>query len=259
MIWFIVFLLVFIVWFSYRYSWWKKTIDYKYPRILMYHMVRQHIKRNRYNSLRVDPKMFESQIKYLSENGWSSFTMSEAIANRKILPAKSVIITFDDGYEDNFTNAFPILKKYNFKATIYLVVERHDIGLKYERKLQDEQIEALIDSGLVEIGAHTVTHANLLKLDENSSCDEICKSKTAIENKFNIICNSFAYPFGAYKPSDMLCVKNCEYTSSVTTKSGIADLNDCNLYEIPRITVKGKDNLLAFKLKLKSGTKGAFK
>ncbi|MBD3843814.1 MAG: polysaccharide deacetylase family protein, partial [Campylobacterales bacterium] len=200
MIWFIVLMLMIVTWFSYRYAWYRKSTDYRYPRILMYHMIREHIDGKKFNSLRVFPDMFEKQIKYLSENGWHSFTMREAIANRDKLPEKSVVITFDDGYRDNLTNAFPILKKYNFKATIYLVNDRHDrdwsgyrkiknegAGLKDEPKLSDDDVRELIKSGLIEIGAHTVTHANLSTLGNNDSYNEICKSKELIEKEFNII------------------------------------------------------------------------
>lgn len=110
---------------SWKYAWWKKAVNYKYPRILMYHMISNHIKGAKFNSLRVSPSMFEKQIAYLSSNGWSFYTMSEIAQKKETLPNKSIAITFDDGYEDNFTNALPILEKYNAKATIYLVVDRH--------------------------------------------------------------------------------------------------------------------------------------
>ena len=269
MFWFIVLMLMIVAWFSYRYAWWRENIDYKYPRILMYHMVREHISGKKFNSLRVPSDMFDKQIKYLSENGWHSFTMTEAIINRYKLPKKSVVITFDDGYRDNLINALPILKKYDFKATIYLVNDRHNrdwsgyrksknegAGLKDEPKLSDDEVGELIKSGLIEIGAHTVTHANLSTLGNNESHKEICKSKELIEKEFNIICDSFAYPFGLYKNSDVSDVKNCGYTNAVTTKTGIADLKNCNLFEIPRITISGKDNFLSFKLKIKTGKRG---
>jgi len=269
MIWFIIFSIAIAIWFSYRYAWWRSNTDYRYPRILMYHMVREHISGKKFNSLRILPAMFDRQIKYLKENGWHSFTISEAITNRDKLPEKSVIITFDDGYKDNLINALPILKKYNFKATIYLVNDRHDrdwsgyrksknegAGLKDEPKLSDDEVRELIKSGLIEIGAHTVTHANLSTLGNDDSHKEICRSKELIEKEFNIMCGSFAYPFGLYKNSDVLNVENCGYTNAVTTKNGIADLKNCSLFEIPRITISGKDNFLSFKLKIKTGKRG---
>ena len=123
-----------VIYYSYRYAWWAKSVDFSYPRILMYHMISNHIKGAKFNGLRVNPKDFESQIAYLHVNGWTFFTMNELIEKKDNLPLKSVAITFDDGYEDNITNALPILKKYNAKATIYLVIDRHDREWSSKRK-----------------------------------------------------------------------------------------------------------------------------
>ena len=257
---------------SYRYAWWKKSIDYNYPRILMYHMIREPIKGKKFNSLRVSPVMFEKQIAYLAQNGWQSFTMSEAMKLKDKLPPKSVVVTFDDGYRDNLINALPILQKYNFKATVYLVVDRHHrdwsgqrkaknagAGLKDEPKLSDDEVRALIDSGLIEIGGHTMTHANLSRLTQEQKEYEIAQSKKEIEKKFGIECESFAYPFGIYDDMDKEIVQKSGYKSAVTTKVGIADIKSCDAFEIPRITVSGKDNFMAFKLKLKSAKRGVNK
>lgn len=264
--------LLIFMYFSYRYTWWRRAVDYRYPRILMYHMVRDSIPGKKFNSLRVSPKNFEMQIKYLHDNRWHSYTMTEAMLQKMNLPSKSVVITFDDGYQDNLTNALPILKKYGFKATIYLVNNRHDrdwsgyrkaknegAGLKEESKLSDDEVRELLDSGLIEIGAHTLTHANLTALSVEGAQNEICISKERIEAQFQIVCHSFAYPFGLYGPKDRKIVADCNYTNAVTTEVGIADLNECNLYEIPRVTVSGKDNFYAFILKLKTGKRGVKK
>jgi peptidoglycan/xylan/chitin deacetylase (PgdA/CDA1 family) len=261
-----------ILYYSYRYAWWRKAIDYNYPRILMYHMVREPITGKKFNSLRVSPAKFEKQIAYLAQNGWQSFTMSEVMKLKDKLPPKSVVVTFDDGYRDNLINALPILQKYNFKATIYLVVDRHDrdwsgqrkaknvgAGLKDEPKLSDDEVKELIESGLVEIGAHTITHANLSRLTQEQKEYEIYQSKKEIEEKFAIECESFAYPFGIYDDMDREIVEKSGYKSAVTTKVGIADIKSCDAFEIPRITVSGKDNLIAFKLKLKSAKRGVKK
>ncbi|WP_415407425.1 polysaccharide deacetylase family protein [Sulfurovum sp. CS9] len=271
-VWFIVVLLFIFIYFSYRYAWWKRAVDYRYPRILMYHMIRDSIPGKKFNSLRVSPEDFETQIKYLYDNGWQTYTMSEVMAQKEHLADKSIVITFDDGYQDNLTNALPILKKYGFKATIYLVNDRHDrdwsgyrkaknegAGLKEEPKLSDDEVNELLDSGLIEIGAHTLTHANLKNLDESESQKEICISKEQIEAQFQTVCHSFAYPFGLYGPKDEKIVADCGYSNAVTTKVGIVDLNDCDPFDIPRVTVSGKDNFFAFYLKLRTGKRGVKK
>ena len=235
----------------------------------MYHMISKHKKGSKFNGLRVDPILFEKQIKYLIDNNWTFYTMSELIENKESLPKKSIAITFDDGYEDNFTNAFEILKKHKIKATIYLVIDRHnrewsskrkaknnDGELMKEPKLSDDQIRIMIDSGLVEIGSHTLTHDNLSNISKQQKYDEIYKSKEIIENTFNIKCNSFCYPFGLMDNDDWKIVKDANYTNATTTKKGIYNLKDVNPFLISRVTISGKDNFLAFKLKLKTGKRG---
>lgn len=264
-------LVLFFAYFSYCYAWWRKLAPYRYPRILMYHMIKEHTG-GKFKGLRVAPEMFEKQIKYLVENGWHFLTMRELIDKKEKLPEKSVAITFDDGYEDNYIHAFPILKKYNAKATVYLVVDRHnrewssrrkaknsDGELMREPKLTDAQVEEMIASGLVEIGSHTMTHDNLTSLDNVAKHREIVESKMYIEERFNIACLSFCYPFGLYDEEDCVLVKRSGYTSATTTQSGIEDVRQADPYRLKRITVSGKDNFLAFWLKLRSGKRGVKK
>ena len=88
---------------------------------------------------------------------------------------------------------------------------------------------------------------------------EIKDSKTKIEEKFKIRCNSFCYPFGLYDREDIKIVKESGYTNATITKKGIDDLSKTDLFELKRITVSGKDNLIAFKIKLKRGLRGLYK
>jgi len=271
--WFSVTLLIvgLFLYFSYRYTWWKKAVDYRYPRILMYHMIKQH-QGGKFKGLRVSPAMFEKQVKYLVENGWHFFTMSELIEKKESLPEKSVALTFDDGYEDNYTHAFAILQKYDVKATIYIVVDRHgrewssrrkaknNSGeLMQEPKLTDVQIEEMLASGLVEIGSHTMTHDNLTTLDTEGKKREIIASKEMIEKTFGMVCNSFCYPFGLFDDEDRKWVEKAGYTNATTTQAGIDDVTTADPYRLKRITVSGKDNFLAFRLKLRTGKRGVKK
>ncbi len=269
-----IFLILFllVVYYSIRYAWWTKAIDYTNPRILMYHMISPHKKDAKFNGLRIDPTLFEKQLQYLKDEGWSFFTMSELVEKKDNIPSKSIAITFDDGYEDNFSNAFPILKKYNIKVTIYLVWDRHNREwstkrkkknssgeLMQELKLSDEQIKEMIDSGLVEIGSHTMTHDNLPTLSKEQKLFEISESKKQIEELFQIECKSFCYPFGLYDAEDKKIVQQSGYTNATTTQKGIDSIQSRDLFELKRVTVSGKDTMLAFKIKLKRGIKGLYR
>ncbi len=261
--------LLLAVYYSHRYAWWKKAVPYHHPRILMYHMISPPVKGAKFNSLRVSPQQFEQQLSFLHHHGWSFYTLSELIQNKSSLPEKSVAITFDDGYEDNLTNALPLLKKYQAKATIYLVVDRHQREwsskrkkknntheLRNEPKLQDTQINELLHSGLIEIGSHTLTHDNLPLLDEIRKTQEISDSRKQLQETFAIPCEAFCYPFGLYDETDLKLVKSSGYTSATTVEKGISDLRNADPFQLKRITISGKDNFYAFRLKLKTGKRG---
>lgn len=267
MIYLVVLLILAIVLFSIRYSWWRKNISYSYPRVLMYHMISEHLPKNKskFNRLRVKPNEFEKQLNWLSKNGFQSFTLSELIDLEEV-PEKSVVITFDDGYEDNFSKAFPLLKKYGFKATIYIVLNRFEQNwatdkdlnqssneLNSEKMLSNEQIKEMIDSGLIEIGSHTLDHVNLPKLAFNEKIIQIKESKEKIEEIFNITCKSFAYPFGFFDKDSVKIVEDLSYTNATTTVNGVFDKTKYSNFEIPRIMISGRQGLFSFILKMKKG------
>ena len=265
MIYILIVLFILLFAFSYKYAWWKPAIDWKRPRILMYHMVREHIHGAKFNKLRVKPIEFEKQIAWLKAEGFNFVTMQELQDRWGRHPAKTIAITFDDGYLDNLEKAFPILEKYQSKATIYVVVDRHDRDwstykkahhnsgeLAREPKLSDEQVWFLANSGLVEIGSHTLTHANLDKLNDEECLHELVDSKIQLEHLTQKSVNSFAYPFGIYSERDVRLAKQAGYSNAVTTQEGI-DEKMPDFMQLQRIKVSGKDSLFAFKLRMKLG------
>ena len=272
MIWIVAIIFFWIMWFSLRYAWWRSAVSYRNPRILMYHMIKDPVSRARYNGLRVSPAMFERQLSWLRDNGWTSFTVNELVRNRDNLPEKAVAITFDDGFEDNYTNAFPLLKKYTFKATLFLVGDRHHRDwsvekkqhhnsgeLTLEPKLSDAQVTEMLASGLVELGGHTQTHANFATISKDQKRAEIFQSKRDFEKQFAVNVDSFAYPFGIYLDSDTQLVADAGYTSAVTTKSGIDSFSKAEMFQLRRVKISGKDNFLAFILRMKGGKRGWLK
>ncbi|EMB5691426.1 TPA: polysaccharide deacetylase family protein [Acinetobacter baumannii] len=254
--------------FSYKFAWWKPAIDWKRPRVLMYHMVREHIDGAKFNKLRVTPEQFEHQVAWMSAQGFHFVTMQELQENWGKHPEKTVAITFDDGYLDNLENAYPVLEKYQAKATIYVVVDRHNRDwstykkahhnsgeLAREPKLNDEQVRFLANSGLVEIGSHTMTHANLDKLTDDECLQELVQSKQQLEQIIGQPVTSFAYPFGIYSQRDVELTKQAGYHNAVTTKKGI-DTAQPDFMQLKRIKISGKDSMLAVKCRLKLGQRG---
>ncbi|MEN8384544.1 polysaccharide deacetylase family protein [Acinetobacter towneri] len=268
MIYILIVLFILLFGFSYKYAWWKPAVDWNRPRILMYHMVREHIHGAKFNKLRVKPIEFEKQIAWLKAKGFNFVTMQELQDNWGNHPEKTVAITFDDGYLDNLENAFPILEKHQAKATIYVVVDRHDRDwstykkahhnsgeLAREPKLSDGQVRFLAKSGLVEIGSHTMTHANLDKLTDEECLQELGQSKQQLEQMIDQLVTSFAYPFGIYSQRDVELAKQAGYRNAVTTKEGI-DIAQPDFMQLQRIKISGKDSLFAVKCRLKLGQRG---
>jgi len=262
-------LILIISYYSYRYAWWAPAISYEHPRILMYHMISKHHNTTTFRGLRVPPDHFEQQLRYLVKNGWTFMTMAELAASKGQHGKKVVVLTFDDGYADNYYEAFPIMQRYGAKGTLYLVVDRHnrdwstykkahhDTGeLAKEPKLSDEQVREMLDSGLFELGGHTLTHANLNRLSAEERAREIGKSRHILERRFKTPVKSFAYPFGIYSEADVAAAKAAGYDNAVTTVDGVETCLLARPFELRRVKVSGKDNFLAFKLRLRRGKRG---
>ncbi len=255
--------------FSIRYAWWRRTVDYSQPRILMYHMIRPPLRRGRFNKLRVRPAEFERQLKWLADRGWRFAKLSEleTLENTH----KTVALTFDDGFRDNYATAHPLLAKYGAKATLFLVVDRfdrdwsttkkahHDSGeLRAEPKLSNEEVRAMLASGVWELGAHTRTHALLTNLNATEKMHEVATAKAELEAEFDARVHSFAYPFGIFEAADKQAVADAGYSFAVTTAAGISTSLAAEALALKRIKISGKEGRLGFAIRLRTGRRGLF-
>ncbi len=262
-------LFVLLAWFSHRYAWWRPTVPYRYPRILMYHMVAPRKPGAQFNGMRVAPQAFTAQVQWLKSNGWTFVSMSDLVSNWGKHADKTVAITFDDGFEDNFTAALPILADAEANATLYLVDQRqnndwsrkkkrhHGSGeLLRESKLSDAQVTSMLDSGRIELASHTLSHANLAQSTTDEKATEIVESKATLESNFDHPISSFAYPFGIYDEYDVSLVRQAGYSNAVTTDPGIDQIGQPDFFKLKRIKVSGKEGLWAFRLRLRTGHRG---
>ena len=253
--------------FSFRYAWWRPAVNDRHPRILMYHMIRPRLSGGRFNKLRVAPERFEQQLRYLSEHGWRFAFLSELADLADT--SKTVVLTFDDGFRDNYLAAHPLLARYGAKATLFLVVDRfdrdwsttkkahHDSGeLMREEKLSDAELRKMVESGLWELGAHTLTHALLPDLSDAERQHEVADAKTAIEARFDIEVTSFAYPFGIYTEDEVAAVDEAGYRFAVTTDAGISTDIEAEALELKRVKISGKEGRLGFFTRLRTGRRG---
>ena len=205
--------------------------------VLNYHKID-----NMHISLSVKPEDFERQMKYLAEHNFHSITPRElyaALVGGAELPENPVLITFDDGYMDNYTNAYPILKKYGLKATIFVItgfLDRAQPG--YFTWGQAAEMEA---SGLIDIESHTVTHTSLTDLTEEQVKMELERSKNDIERRLGKQVDFLAYPTGTYNLHIAALVKEAGYKGAFTVKYGNVD-RASNVFAIERVPVFHTEN-----------------
>lgn len=203
--------------------------------ILLYHYV-EYVKDARdtiRRSLDITPYTFEHQVQTLKDGGYTFLTpkdLNTIIENKMALPKKSVILSFDDGYEDFYTDVLPILKKYNVRAVEYVVSG----FLDQPNYMTRAEVREVIASNLVEIGCHTVHHLSLKNASEALARSEIFGCENQIFFDFGVRPVSFAYPYGVYNDSLYPILKQAGLKNAVTTKLGAAVSTD-NIYDIPRI------------------------
>ena len=162
--------------------------------VLNYHQINDRDE----NSLTVHTDEFDEQMKYLSDNGYHAITpeeMMDAWENDTPLPEKPVILTFDDGYVDNYKNAYPILEKYNLKGTIFLI---SDFVGTYPNYMTWAQVDEMQQSGLIDFESHTLSHPELDKIPSDQAQHQLTDSKKALEWRLNKPIKFIAYPCGSY-------------------------------------------------------------
>ncbi|MFN3787424.1 MAG: polysaccharide deacetylase family protein [Sulfurihydrogenibium azorense] len=209
-------------------------------KVLTYHNIDYPPENAKLKSLYVSPNKFESQIKLLKKLGFQT-VLSDEINKSK----KNIIFTFDDGYRDFVRNAYPILKKYNAKAIIFVVVGltgKYNLWdwekLNVKKPLMDwEEIKFLVSEGF-EIGSHTITHPYLTKIPEKTAKAEIEDSKKILEDKLGVEIKTFCYPYGDYNERIKDLVADAGYKMAFTTQEGSYEESK-DIYQIKRITVFG--------------------
>lgn len=232
------------IYFAAHYNFWRSKVSKAHPRILMYHSINDDVGNN-HPDLVVTPANFRSQLNYLKKRGYQFLTMSELISGKNDSSPK-VALTFDDGFQDNYTEMLPILKEFQAKATIFLCPDMPEI-----EKLTQQQILEMQASGLVEFGAHTMTHINLSQASDDDAKYEINESKKQVEEMIGVPCPSFAYPYGRLDDRVADYVKQAGFTNAVVVKKGIEAIGD--RYRIKRVSVLGKTDKLQFHIAISRG------
>jgi len=212
--------------------------------ILYYHRVAENIA-PKYG---VSPKMFESQMEYLRRGKYSIVSFEDLenhISFGHPLPPRPFIISFDDGYADTFTRAFPILKRFGFTATVFLVSGYIGKNAEWDgcKKgellplMTRENIHEMLTDGF-QFGSHTRTHKKLIDLSEEAAREEIEKSKQDLENLIQRPVRSFSYPYGDFNKKIIEMVKMAGYGTARTVVQGNIHFEE-DLIQLRCIKVNG--------------------
>jgi peptidoglycan/xylan/chitin deacetylase (PgdA/CDA1 family) len=225
--------------------------------ILSYHNVAIAPKDAPFKLLYVNPDGFERQLWTLRRLGLRGVSTSEGIGRLSNGTSRGcVVFTFDDGYADTLTMAAPLLKRYGFGATCYVVsgavgtYNRWDAEFLRERKplMSRDQLDQWLAAGM-EVGSHSLSHQRLHELPQDAARHEIAESRTALRNMLGVPIEHFAYPFGHFTADVVELVRHAGYSSAMTVLPGVARGSDDRL-RLPRIFVNGERGLWKFLLQV---------
>ncbi len=215
--------------------------------VLMYHYVSDpprgadSVRRD----LSVTGPDFEVQLRYLANEGYHAVRLSDLVTYLQCgttLPAKPIVLSFDDGYKDAYTVAFPLLKKYGFTGTFFIFSK--PIDEENRDYLSWRDVELMSAAGM-EFGSHSYSHPDLRGKPADFLTREIVSSKAAIEAHIQQPVRLFCYPSGGYDRKVVAAVRDAGYWAAVTTQQGI-DHPSAALFQLTRIRVRGGEVLEQF-------------
>lgn len=208
--------------------------------VMMYHYVRfvdAGADPLGYN-LSIEPPTFDQQMQWLTDNDVQTVHVSDVLRLGKA-PERAVILVFDDGYKDFYTEAYPILQKHGLTATVAVITDRIDA----EGYLSEADINELLNNGF-EIVSHTHSHPQLTDLGSESLHLELAESQKILKEKFGIDTKALVYPIGKYNQTVMQATKDY-YDIAFTTEHGVANL-ETELLSLPRIRMDNRNGVNGF-------------
>lgn len=189
--------------------------------------------------LSVTPDQLAGQIEAMTAAGFVSVRLSDLISylatGRPLLPPKSVVLTFDDGYQDNFDNAFPLLKQAGFTATFFVITDFVDAGRP--GYMTWDELRELHDAGM-DIGSHSRDHPDLAGRAADFLVWQVLGSREMIESRLGFTPRAFCYPSGRYDPLAVQVVQSANFWGAVTTRQGATHDSE-HLFELTRVRIRG--------------------
>ncbi len=200
----------------------------------------------------VSPARFDEQLQYLKAQGYESVRLYDVVRYLEgagSLPARAVVITFDDGYRDNAVVAFPLLLKYGFTATFF--INPQPIDDEYPAYMTWAQVEQMSRAGM-DVESHSYSHPMLTRLSAEELLREVRKAADAIEKHTGKRPRLFSYPYGTYNRQVVELLRGEGYVGAVTLRSGTVQTSP-SVFDLARVWVRYDDTLEAFAAKLERG------
>jgi len=240
--------------------------------ILMYHSISDEPETGHpYFWINTSPRLFAEHMKFLRDNDYKVISLSEAVEiisqtskdptpNTQHTKPRYMVLTFDDGYRDFYTHAFPILKQFGFSPTVFLptdFISGEKPGLKGKDHLGWGEVKELHSQGVF-FGSHTATHTQLKMLRQDEIEREIRISKETIEDRIGCYVDSFSYPY-RFPEQDKNFIRNLKntllkagYRNGVSTRLGTAG-SPKDTYFLKRLPINSDDTIPFFQAKLEGG------
>jgi peptidoglycan/xylan/chitin deacetylase (PgdA/CDA1 family) len=212
--------------------------------VIMYHSIDYE----EGNELRVPKEKFREQMKYLKDNGYTTLTMGELynfMTSNKPIPEKSIVLTFDDGYKDNYENAYPILKEFGLKGTVFIITNCID---KDKGFLTSKELKEMDKNGM-DIESHTLNHDKLGELPYNKQVETLKGSKEFLEKLLNKKVKYIGYPYGKYNNDTIKATKDTGYNIAFTTESGWANKQQ-GIYKLHRVYISANHSIKEFERRI---------
>jgi len=211
-----------------RLQWFELLAVRKRPMvpIMMYHHIAEPPAGSPLSEIYTDPLDFEMQLQTYRRLGFESVGMNTL--KLESLPRRPIVLTFDDAYENFYTTAWPLLRKYGFGATLFVVANQiggvnvwdASLGGREERLMDREQLLDCSGAG-IEVGAHTCNHVHLQSCDTESASEEITGSKSVLEQVLGKEVDTFCYPYGGFTAETIRLTQAAGYKAACTTDPGM--------------------------------------
>jgi len=235
----------------------KAIFDYltgHHIKILLYHSISD----NHSDPCAVTIENFEAQMRWIKDHGYNVISLKQALKllNERTVPKRSMVLTVDDGFVDFLENGIPVLTKYDFRATVFIVVS--EIGgisswreQYLNRQLMDWRLlREILDAGY-SIGSHGLHHCDLTKVAQEDLDKETIFSKKIIQERLGRDICSFSYPWGICTERELNSVKNAGYDCAVSVGGRWHNSHGVNRFLLERILIEQRDSISTFVKKVK--------